>query len=312
MMIDDCFDQFAGLPVRKLELDEPVPSPKEFAIYLVIDYEAHESGESFQDLLSQLVGDPAAAEVEALLIGDWGGAYEGESSAGVVEALASVRRKLPSLRALFLGAIGQEEAEISWIQQSDMSAIFAAFPTLETFYIRGGMGLSLGRPVHESLRKLVIQTGGLDGEVVREVASASLPSLEHLELWLGDDGYGNTVTSKDLAQLLEQGPVGRLRYLGLRDDCRADETAQLLAQRGIPPLVETLDLSLGALTDAGVDSLIAADWISRIQKLDIHHHFVSPEKVAALRAAVVELDADDPQEAEVYDGEVYRYVAVSE
>ena len=95
-----------------------------------------------------------------------------------------------------------EESEISWITQTDVGPLFAAFPQMTELWIRGGGGLSLGRPRHERLEKLVVQTGGLPGSVVREVGAAHLPKLEHLELWLGDPGYGRDLTA-DRIGLLE-------------------------------------------------------------------------------------------------------------
>ena len=38
--------------------------------------------------------------------------------------------RLPALEALFLGDITFEQQEISWIQQSDISPLFLAFPRL--------------------------------------------------------------------------------------------------------------------------------------------------------------------------------------
>lgn len=224
----------------------------------------------------------------------------------------SARDKLPNLRHLFLGEITMEESEISWINQSDISPMFVAFPSLESLYVRGGSGLRLGRPRHQNLRKLVIETGGLDGQIVREVASAELPKLEHLELWLGDDGYGNTVTEEDLRELLASEVCQRLTYLGLRDDCHADATARLLSEVGIAPTVKRLDLSLGTLGDEGAQALAGATWLGQLELLDLHHHYVAPEGMVRLRSQVATLNDDDVQEPHEWGGEFHRYVAVGE
>ena len=131
--------------------------------------------------------DPAASEVAALVIGVWENAYDPPfSSERIVEALVASAGRLPSLKALFLGDVIAEECEISWIQQSDVTSLFDAYPLLEHFRVRGGSGLVIGTLRHGSLKSLVIETGGLDAAVVRGVGSSDLPSLEHLELWLGD------------------------------------------------------------------------------------------------------------------------------
>ncbi|REJ68206.1 MAG: hypothetical protein DWQ31_08745 [Planctomycetota bacterium] len=312
MTIHEHIEEFAGFKIQPYTAGSPLPAPPNYALRLEIGWEASENGESFEKLFAELLNDPICEELQALIIGDWGETSTGNDSQPIVEALVNARDKLPNLKALFLGELTMEESEISWINQSDVSPLFEAFPNLEQFYVRGGNGLSLGRPRHARLQRLVIETGGMSAELVREVTSAELPALEHLELWLGDDGYGNNIRSDDISSLLSTGPVAKLRYLGLRDDCNADETAQLLARQGIPESVEVLDLSMGILTDVGATALAESNWISSLKKLDIHFHYVSPAVVERLNGLVTELDASDHQEGDEDDGEVYRYVAVSE
>ena len=247
------------------------------------------------------------------MIGAWDGGFEGTDSEAAVEALVNARAAFPALKALFLGDIVSEETEISWINQCDVSPLFDAFPELEEFRVRGAQGLSLGRPSHANLRKLTVECGGLPGAVVREVAAADLPKLEHLELWLGEEGYGNDVTAEDLTALLDSPAAANLTTLALRDDADADATAKLLAERPRPGRITTLDLSMGALGDAGAEALMAADWIGSLDKLDIHFHYVTPPVTERLRGAVKELDARFRQEPDDWgDGELHRYVAVGE
>ena len=42
----------------------------------------------------------------------------------------------------------------------------------------------------DTMLALIVESGGLHGEVLRQLAAADLPALTHLELWLGDDAYG--------------------------------------------------------------------------------------------------------------------------
>jgi hypothetical protein len=312
MPIDEHLSEFEGRPVIDYSVDLGVRSARTAAYRVALDWAAYDEGKSFVDLFASFVAEPAATDVQALLIGNWGGSGEGNGSAPVVEALVSARDRLPKLRALFLGEITVEESEISWITQSDVSPLFNAFPRLEALFLRGGNDLRLGRPRHENLRKLVIETGGMASAIVREVTAARLPRLQHLELWLGDDGYGNDVTLDDIRMLLTQGPCSNLTYLGLRDDCRADETAELLGETGVPATLQVLDLSLGTLGDEGAGALADCAWLRQLAKLDIHHHYAADEVVARLRTMVRELDASDKQEPDVWGGEAHRYVAVGE
>lgn len=303
--------EFEGLSVEDFR-DDTSPFDNTKAIRLGLDWELHESGKTFVNLFASFLEMPDTESVRALLISDWGGTGEGNDSTAVVEALVSAREKMPNLCHLFLGEITVEESEISWINQSDVSPIFGAFPALESFYIRGGNGLRIGKPKHEKLKKFVIQTGGLGGEIVRSVASAEFPELTHLELWLGDPGYGYDVSEEDIRTLLSSDACKKLTYLGLKDDSSADATVKLLVESGVPATLKSLDLSLGTVGDEGVIALAECPWIGQLESLDISHHYCSDKVVEKMKAVVSNVTAADPQEPDVWDGESHRYVAVSE
>lgn len=313
MVIEESADEFARLPVRNYESDEGITDPEGSAYRLYIDYDGSESGETMTALLARFLEDPAAPRVHALVIGAWENVYDSSvSSERIVEALVASAEKLAGLKAIFLADVICEEAEISWIQQSDVTAIFDAYPRLEEFRVRGGTGLVIGSLRHEQLRSLIVETGGLDAAVVRGIASSDLPRLEHLELWLGSDGYGKTVTIADLQPILRGDVLPALQYLGLRDCEGADELAAAVAQAPILSRIKTLDLSLGDLTDVGAKALLESPGVARLEKLDIHHHFVSPDVVKALESLGISVDASDVQEPSTYNGETYRFIAVSE
>src|ERR1051325_4711409 len=186
---------FAGKPVLDWQPGSPIRDPAGNCFRLALSWDARDDGQSWTDLFSLFLEDPAAAEVTGLVIGMWGGVGGGEdSSAPVVESVAAARDRLPRLTAIFLGDIVSEENEISWITQSDVSPLLTAYPALEHFRVRGGHELSLGRIRHARLKELAVESGGLDREIVHEVFSADVPELEHLELWLGDAGYGANTT----------------------------------------------------------------------------------------------------------------------
>jgi hypothetical protein len=216
------------------------------------------------------------------------------------------------VRSLFLGDIIAEEAEISWIQQTDISPLFDAFPALEYLTVRGGNGLRLGSLRHDRLISLVVQSGGLPVEVVREVCSAQLPNLEHLELWLGSDNYGGNATVEDLGPILSGQLFPKLQSLGLRDSEIADEIATAVASAPVLERIRVLDLSLGTLGDAGAVALLSSPAVAKLEKLDIHHHYCSEDIVARLQALGITVDASEPQQEDAYDGETYRYAAVTE
>ncbi len=265
------------------------------------------------------VRDPKASAVEELVIGLWG--YESvvfEESRGIpVQSLLTAKAKLPKLKALFLGEVTREECEVSWINQSDVSPLLKAFPLLETLYIRGANHLEFTKPVHDRLKTLVIQTGGLNRKTVKQIAKAKFPALEHLELWLGESQYGGDSEPKDLKPFLEGGLFPNLTYLGLCNSENADKIAKIVGDAPILEQLETLDLSKGNMTDAGAQALLDSPLVARLKKLDLSHHFISKDVQKKFKAQRIAADFSDTQEP--YDenytndqGEVYRHIYASE
>jgi hypothetical protein len=77
--------------------------------------------------------------------------------------------------------------------------------------------------------------------------------------------------------------------------------------------LRVLDLSLGNLGDLGAEALLATPALARLERLDIHHHYVSPGLVGRLAALGIQVDAGDAQEPEDPDDPyAYRYIAHTE
>ncbi len=308
-----CFD-LEGIVVQNFERDNPPKDLGEFCWRISIDWDAYEDGVKFTDLFAQLLETPGSSDLQALIVGCWEGGAEGGSSENVIEALVSARDKLPKLQHLFIGEMLQEECEVSWINQSDISSIFLAYPNLLTLRVRGMEGLSLGRPVHENLRKLVLEGGGMPGAVVNEVTSARLPNLMHLELWLGDDGYGRSVSKENLQPILDGELFPKLQYLGLRNDRDIDTTVTWLKNARVLEQLKVLDISLGTLSDEGAAVLLENDQLKSLKRLNAYYNFLSDEVVVKLKNALpgVEVEVSEQNQPHSYDGEVYRYNFVSE
>lgn len=305
--------EFAGRPVEEWEPGTQLVDPAGIAYRVGLSYDESEGGASWEKKFEALLAEPGSGEVSALVVGVWGDLTEPlGSSRDVVAALAAAAGRLPSLRALFLGDIISEEHEISWIEQADVSPLFAAYPMLEHFHVRGGNGLRLGTFRHERLKSLVVESGGLDASVVRDITSSELPSLEHLELWLGDDNYGATAEIVDLAPLFTGKLFPKLSYLGLRDSELSDAIAAAVAHSPVLERLRVLDLSLGTLSDDGAAAFLSSPAAARLELLDIHHHYCSDEMVGKLKAAGIKLDAGEQQTPDADGDEFYRYVAVSE
>ncbi|MDF1813084.1 MAG: STM4015 family protein [Verrucomicrobiales bacterium] len=229
-----------------------------------------------------------------------------------VDFLVQHKAKLPKLRALFLGEMDQEESEISWIENGAMTPVIESFPGLEELRIRGGMGLTWEPCRHICLKKLVIETGGIGTDVLQGILGSIMPELEHLEIWLGTEGYGWEGSEADVKPFLYNNPFPKLKYLGLKNCDHEDEIAKLAADAPVLDHLEVLDLSGGALKDEGGAALLASEKVKKLNFLDLHHHFMSDEMMEKFDASGMHVDLSDQEEADEYGDETYYYVAVGE
>ncbi|MDX3596480.1 STM4015 family protein [Streptomyces sp. ID03-2B] len=267
--------------------------------------------EEFADFLDSV--DPAG--VRALIIGQWGEAYEENSSVPIGLLIAAADR-LTSLESVFIGDLEAEEAEITWIQQSDVTALLAAFPALTELGVRGGSELLFPPTKHERLRALTIQAGGLPVEVVRGVLDSELPALERLDLWLGVSAYEGDTNVSDLAPLLSGTRFPRLNHLGLRNSEIQNEIAAAVASAPVVAQLRVLDLSNGTLGDEGAAALLEGQPLTHLEALDLHHHFLSGAMEKRVRSALephgVRVDLSEKCEPWGDRGVEGRYTAVSE
>jgi hypothetical protein len=271
--------------------------------------------EAFDDLWDRFLGSVETAGVRAIVVGQWGEPYDNDSSV-VVQRLVDARDRLTSLQAVFIGDLEREQAEISWIEQGDVAPVLEAYPLLEEFGIRGGTGLRFPPVRHEHLRTLRFEAGGLPGKVVRGVADSEFPLLESLEMWLGVEEYGGDASVADLAPILAGGRFPALRHLGLRNSAIEDEIAVAVAGAPVVAQLTSLDLSLGVLTDDGVTALLGGQPLTHLNRLDLHHNFVTGPVAQRLRAVLepsgVDIDLSEPGRSWEDDAVVHRFTAVAE
>jgi len=309
-MIDDHASKFYGLPVVEFEPQLGIENPRNQVYRL-----AYNGDDKFQDMLDRFFNTPNVIEIQALIIGDWSSDdyYTSDTNPDfLLLQLIEQRNKLPNLKALFIGDITSEECEISWILQTDYAPLLQAFPQLEQLRVCGSNGLGFSQLEHNNLKTLIIESGGLPETVIQSIIDAKLPALEHLELWLGEKEYGFDGDIETIKPLLETGRFPKLRYLGLRDSEIVDEIAIEIATAPILNQLDVLDLSLGILTDKGAQALLNSERIKSLKKLDLHHHYMSTSMMEKLKRLDIEVDVSEQEEDEYDDGEIYRYVAVSE
>ncbi|GIE88425.1 STM4015 family protein [Actinoplanes regularis] len=306
MTINHKLDVFAGLPVvDSLELDD---HGRREQVAWRIDMDDFEAPiEKFEAALDRVLERCGPAGPTALIIGEWGSAYE---TAFPIELLVDRAARLTGLRGLFVGEMSSEQCEISWINQGDYTPLLEAFPALEHLWVRGSEELQLSPIRHTSLRELVLQTGGLPATVIRSVGACDLPNLTRLELWLGVQNYGGDARADDLAPILSGRSLPALTRLGLRNAEIADEVATAVAAAPVVARIAELDLSLGVLSDAGAESLLAGQPLTHLKSLDLHHHFMTPEMAQRVVDELpgVAVDVSERQTEERWG----RYTAVSE
>ncbi|MFE4830829.1 STM4015 family protein [Streptomyces sp. NPDC056672] len=240
------------------------------------------------------------------------------------EVLIDLSSRLVGLEALFLSDLEDDEEMISTIYQSDLAPLLDAFPGLRELVVRGGEGLDFPVTGHAGLRALRVESGGLPPEAAAHIAAADLPSLERLELWLGEDDYGGGTSVEQLAPLLAGEGKPALRHLGLQNSPIQDELAAAVASAPVVPRLTSLSLSMGTLSDEGAEALLHGQPLTHLKELDLSHHFLSHDMMlriwTSLEPAGVRVNLYGRKDAEndrwEDDDEEFgtggRYIAVAE
>lgn len=278
--------------------------------YTYEDYE--DNNKTAETMVEEILADPEFAQVDSLEIGNWGNAWEDDCQA-IIDGMVEKKEAFVHVQELAIGIMDMEDCEISWIMQGNYSRLWQALPNLKHLTIQGSTDLVLGEIVHEQLESLEIICGGLPMDVVKSVAHAKLPNLRKLVLYLGVDNYGFDGSADDLREVLAEMDFPKLEYLGLLDSEMQDELVQITLDCALMPQLTTLDLSCGTLTDQGGALLL--EHVSRfpkLQKLDLHHHFLSDQMMKKLAALPIEVDLSEQNDPDEYNGELYYYALITE
>lgn len=239
---------------------------------------------------------------------------EGETDFDDVMLPLSKVGKLPSIRRLTVGEYDYEEQELTWVKVGNCGRLWPVLPNLEFFKARGG-GISLGKLEHEHLEELVLETAGLPKDAVKSLAAAKLPSLVKLDAWIGNEErseeHGEHSDIDDLKPLLTGVGVPKLKHLGLKNCDYQDDIAVALATAPIVAQLETLDLSMGVMAEAGAQAVIEhSGHFAHLSKIDLSDNCIDDAEVAALQEKFgdkVDVDGQEPSE-----DEDDRYISVSE
>ncbi len=259
-------------------------------------------------LVAAAVSHPSARFLRRLTIGMFD--YEGENHYDrVIKALAKAGPK-PTLRALFVGDFEYpDETEISWANVGDIGKLWALYPNLEELTLQGAE-IGLGKIVAPKLRSLTLRTGGLPAAALKSVAAGSLPSLERLEVWTGDENYGGDSTFGDVLPILAGANLPNLTHLGVVDCAYVGEVVAALPGAKVMGRIKSLDLSKGTLVDDEAAPFFShAEAFASLDSLDVSENLLSSEVAARLAKVCAKVNADGQRDNA--DPE-YRYVAVGE
>lgn len=290
--------------------------PEADAVAWRISSDTYDADEAWPAAFARFTEAVDTTRVRAIVVGAWEDAYD-SGPEEIIAALLAARPLLPALRALFLGDMESEECEISWITQGDVGPLLDGFPELEEFGVRGGSGLVIPPFAHRRLRSLTVETGGLPARTVRDLAACDLPALRRLDLWLGTANYGGDCELSDVEPILGGDRLPSLLHLGLRNSDIQDEIAGAIASAPVVARLESLDLSMGVLTDQGGAALLGGQPLTHLAALDLHHNYLSEPLRQRFRetleSAGVRLDLERGHaDEDEWDGRVWRYVAVGE
>lgn len=207
--------------------------------------------------------------------------------------------------------IGDDVDQISWYNVGDLSKLWKAVPHLRAFEVEAG-SFTLGKLDLPELRRAKFETGGLSKESGMAIAKASWPLIEHLEIYYGDDNYGGECSIKEVKPLLARTDLAHLRYLGLKNAMFTDDICKALPTAKVIATLETLDLSMGIMTDEGARALAEhADAFAHLKTIDVSENYIGDDGQAALKKAFGKRvqglndqnEDDDPEYRSVQVGE---------
>ncbi len=279
-------------------------------------YTYEDEGKKEEDLLKEILEDAELPDLEEIVIGPWGECWD-ETEEGlqvIVDGIVENKEKFAHIKSLFFADMDYEDCEVSWIIQADYSKLWEAMPQLEKLVIKGSMDLELGEIVHENLKHLEIICGGLPGYVMESIQKAKLPSLQKLLLYIGVEDYGFDGDITTIQKLLAESDFPKLTYLGLTDSEIQDEIAEAVLNCKYIGTITALDLSMGALTDKGGQMLLdKLPEYPNVKQLELEYHFLSDDMMKKLKALPgVQVNVEDQQRADDYNGEIYYYPMLTE
>jgi uncharacterized protein (TIGR02996 family) len=226
----------------------------------------------------------------------------------------------PPLRELVIADFDDSEIDnidISRAPIGDLTGLGTTYPELETVILKGTGDVVLDRLALPRAKKLALRTSTMTKRTLATILAAPWPVLEDLELWFGDieRGYGAECTVADVAPLFALS-LPAMRALRIMNSPFSDEVVPLILGWAGAARLETLDFSLGTLSDAGARLLAPARAaFPALQRLGVFECSLTPAGLALLADAGYPVDATAISAAENWrepQQKPGRYCSVSE
>lgn len=248
-----------------------------------------------------LIKDPRIGELQALIFQIDNNPRDREHTFTFsLKAINKKRHLFPRLRALFIGDsildIAPENNK-SKLEISDIRPLLEAFPALEILEIAGHFGyhqLDCSNLKHDKLKTLVVRADDLTGDNIEQISTISLPSLQYLELWLGNRAKVAEI-KKAMLPILSGISAPNLKYLGL---CGYHDTDDLVSEILPSPIIDrlaVLALKMGKMKIQGVYALLNCSKLGNLKLLNASGSFLSPEEVQVIRKLSCQIDVSKNQ-----------------
>lgn len=273
-------------------------------IRLWVDYD--HNGTDIPKMLAYALAHPSAKFLREIVLGLT--SADGDANYDACIRAMTKHGVMPSLRRLTIGDFVRDESEISWVHVGSVGRLWPLLPHLEALTLKGA-SIDLGNPKSSTLTALTLRTGGLPAAAGESLGRAELPALERLVVWFGTRYYSGSCSATHVQGILNNPKLANLRHLALANADFADDVAAEVARGELPKLLESLDLSMGTMTDAGAERLLSArEKLSRLKQLDLSSNYLSPQMCTRLARELGNVVCDTQKQG---DGEDY-YVSVGE
>jgi predicted DNA-binding WGR domain protein len=262
-------------------------------------YRTYYDGVGVSEFAEYILNDPDLPKLKSIVIGMWSESMYNVPPDEIFAMIIKNKEKFQHIESFFVGDMGYEENEISWIHQGNYEELLKALPNLKSLTIKGTDGLVLGKIDHPNLEALEIISGGLPVSVVNDIKAAHLPNLKKLVLYLGVEDYGYDCEISDFADLAKKSLFPNLTHLGFTNSDEQDNLVSIILESDLLPQLEVIDISCGSLSDIGASLIVRSpSKLVKLKKLIASHHFMSEDMMKQFMALPFEVDISDPRDNE--------------